>query len=744
MNCDFREVEEYIEAGWAEQLFVLHKKGKRPRDFGWRSRKYGAVKMSAAAVQGFNVGVRLEPGDLILDVDPRNFLEGDDPFARLIRDTGLDPDRIPTVLTGGEDAGRHLYLSKPPEVPTTGGLKDYKGLDFKTVGGYVVAAGSLHPTGGRYCWDPESPTLSDVGAQEVSDALLALLRHPLPRTGGAEGAGVSLEELEELLTFLPAQEYSDHDEWLRIMMACHHASGGIGREVFVDWSATDERYMDHGGDVGARWDSLSREPPGRIPVTAATLYREVLLWGGSLPQGRPEEDFKEELEADENGEEPPAGPTLLEEMNATYSAVLNGGHFRIAYLDEDPGMGRSYWRFARRQDFENFYCNRFVERGDKVVPVGKWWLESPRRRQYLGVIFDPQREHQDLLNLWTGWAVEPARGDWSHLRELIFGVLCDWDWECHEYVLDWIAYYLQTPWKPAEVAIVFKGDKGCGKGTLGRALCALAGRHGLPITNRKHLTGRFNKHLRDCVFLFVDEAHWAGNMEGESVLKAIITEQTLAYEPKGIDVMQGRNHVHVMMASNKEWVVPAGLDRERRFAVFQANDSAIEDYDRFDAIAAQLETGGLAGMLHELLRRDLRGWHPRQGVPRTGALLEQKLRTMDDVDSWWLDMLTVGMLPGGERTWDDEAQVVFVQELVEDLERDLPAHVVRAKGRRSIGTALGLRLRTLVPLMQRKRIAVEEKAIKADAAGRAVAYVMPPLSECRRAFEKRIGGRMEW
>ena len=37
----------------------------------------------------------------------------------------------------------------------------------------------------------------------------------------------------------------------------------------------------------------------------------------------------------------------------------------------------------------------------------------------------------------------------------------------------------------------------------------------------------------------------------------------------------------------------------------------------------QLDDGGLAGLLFDMLVRDIGDWHPRDSVPRTEALAEQ-------------------------------------------------------------------------------------------------------------------------
>ncbi|WP_294302128.1 hypothetical protein [uncultured Sphingomonas sp.] len=56
--------------------------------------------------EGSNMGVRLRPIDLVLDVDSRHFLDGDDPVARLASDLSVDLSDYPTCVTGS--GGRHI------------------------------------------------------------------------------------------------------------------------------------------------------------------------------------------------------------------------------------------------------------------------------------------------------------------------------------------------------------------------------------------------------------------------------------------------------------------------------------------------------------------------------------------------------------------------------------------------------------------------------------------------------------
>ena len=353
----------------------------------------------------------------------------------------------------------------------------------------------------------------------------------------------------------------------------------------------------------------------------------------------------------ENARAACADPTL-DEMNNKHAVLLQeGGKTRVlswerTELDED----RQIPVLQSFEDFRNRYMHRFVEyqtdKGVAYKPLGKWWLEHPQRREYFALRFFPGKpeEVDGYLNMWRGYAVFPKAGDWSLMREHVRKVLANGDETCADYIMKWAAWAMQNPGEPAEVALVLRGGRGTGKGIFARALKHLFGQHGLQVNSPTQLTGRFNAHLRDCCLLFADEAIVPGDKAAESVLKGLITEPELTIEGKGVNLVQARNRLHVVMASNEEWVVPAGID-ERRFAVFEVSSEHAQDSDYFRAIAEQLRGGGLAAMLRDLLAMDLGDWHPRRNVPQTDALHAQKAATVTGIDAVFLDLLRAGEIP---------------------------------------------------------------------------------------------------
>jgi hypothetical protein len=263
-------------------------------------------------------------------------------------------------------------------------------------------------------------------------------------------------------------------------------------------------------------------------------------------------------------------------------------------------------------------------------------------------VFEPAGERiiNGRLNLWQGWGVDPKRGDWSLMRRHIEEILAGGNKEYIAYLINWLAWTVQHPAERAMVALTFRGKRGTGRSTLGNALIHIFGQHGSHISSARHLVGNFNAHLRDCCFLFADEAFWPGDHAAEGTLKRLITEPDIPIEGKGRDIVWVPNMLHIMFASNDKWIIPAG-EHERRFACFDVPDTHMQDEGWFDPLYAQLESGGYGAMLHDLLHHPLGDFHPRR-FPRTTTLLDQQAHSLSPEDTWWVELLETGIVWGAK------------------------------------------------------------------------------------------------
>jgi hypothetical protein len=382
-------------------------------------------------------------------------------------------------------------------------------------------------------------------------------------------------------------------------------------------------------------------------------------------------------------------------------------------------------KFQDTSDFCKRYSNRYVQVASgstiRQVEVGRHWLSDPRRRQYEAEGFEPGGPKVLLgnrLNLWRGLAVTPWKGNWELLFQHIFEVLAAGDVEAGNYIIWWLAWTLQNPGRAAEAVLVFQGEEGAGKGTLARVMLRTFGPYGLPISDPKHLVEAFSGHLQHCVFMFLDEAFWAGNVAAEGRLKDLVTNETITIEPKYYAPFQARNVLHIMMCSNNDWVVPAGHGA-RRYAVFKVSNKRVGDFAYFDALHAELKAGGVESMVFDLLGLDLGDWHPKE-IYKTAALMEQKQQSLRGLDAWIEDLLQSGALSVPlSSTYPNRC----LSENLLGAAKKYDPYTNKTRVARKLQEVLG----------------VEEFNVKVLRG-----WAFPELAECRRLWEQRNGGRWHW
>lgn len=367
------------------------------------------------------------------------------------------------------------------------------------------------------------------------------------------------------------------------------------------------------------------------------------------------EEQDDDLTAIYNGTDFDNAEEVLNKMNRRHAVILNCEGFKEPMITTmvERGNGHPELRFIPPSALMFMYCNQLVSAGDKTIELGRWWLKCTGRREYTATTFEPgkPRDIGDKFNTWQGFAVEPKKGDWQLIKKHIYEVLANNNPDRFKYIIRWFAWTLQNPDKQAETALVFKGMQGCGKGTIFSAFVRIFGTHGRSVAGASRLTGRFNKFLAKTVFLFADEAFHAGDSEAESILKTLITEAEFATEGKGQEIQLTKNYLHIVMASNNEWVVPMGGDSRRffvnsctnKYAKGQATDDVRKLY--FDKVHGQLQSGGTEAMLHDLLYMDLKGWHPRNDIPTTEETFIQQEISLGHTDKALYEFLKDGVFP---------------------------------------------------------------------------------------------------
>ncbi|AJD82890.1 DNA primase [Achromobacter phage 83-24] len=716
---------------------------KRPRDKAWRATNYRLEDIKTSFVNNKAIGARVPLGYLVIDVDVKPGQKGLESLQKLLNQADMELSDLTQgswVKTGS--GGFHYFFALPPGVDKTGGkVPELPGIDFRSNGYQVVAAGSMNAAGGMYEWDETTQTFESVTIPRIDQVAggrlwkyLTSLRDFFGSAGREnDSRGVNTQfwtdaELRRMLEGLDVTEFREHEPWYKVMCACHEASNGLAMDVFLEWSHSDPdtKYHVARGELERRWKTfrvkeggitrryletlnadrgranvvaqMDFDTPSMRRMGAATrvairdaegnidlgpkLSQPVATVKRDVVDLDDEPDFPEDdadvdiLDADNL-----KGP--LQFFNDEYAVVNLAGKVVVGSRKMNA-FGNEVWEFMKVNDFRVWKADIKMEAvmGNtvKIVPASDEWLEWPGRRKYHSVDFFPgvpggrglnPKSHADgVLNLWTSWGADASLSNLSadelnrpippescsQFHELVHNAFGSGNGEYTQYIYDWLCWSIANPARPAEVALVFRGGKGIGKGSIAQVIGKIVGDSFWSTADMDHVIGNFNGNLKSCAFLFLDEALWAGSKTAERKFKNILTEPIITTTDKGFQPLRTRNCLHVIMSSNEDWVAPVSED-ERRFAIFDVQPTYQRNYDFWDAFhrdylgdhgGAEVARRKLADLFAWMLARGkaltLSGWRPAKNVPQTDAMAEQADYSRSDLDSWWNEVRDSGML----------------------------------------------------------------------------------------------------
>jgi len=197
-----------------------------------------------------------------------------------------------------------------------------------------------------------------------------------------------------------------------------------------------------------------------------------------------------------------------------------------------------------------------------------------------------------------------------------------------------------------------------------------------------------------------------------------VTTDSRMVEHKGKDAINLPNYTRVMMASNKDWVVPMEMD-DRRFFILDVSEKFAGNRGYFNALFDQMNNkGGKKALLYDLQHRDISGVELRN-YPATQAILDNKIESLDSVGKWVYFLLASGEL---------ESLVANsnIIELYKEYKQSCKWPVSLNSWSR--------KLRKFFPELRRRQMTGEGNRY----------YDFPPLNVCRDMFETRLQSKIEW
>jgi hypothetical protein len=704
----------------------------------------------------YNVGISTtrfgDDGEalLVVDVDDKNGKSGSSELLKLEMQGFELPDTFTQKTPSG---GRHLVYRVPEPVKQGVNVLGV-GLDIRSKGGFIVGAGSSI-AGKVYTGNGDT-------LQLAPQWLIDRCGKPIERThDGSTEAPESVDQdrarervIRYLQTDAPESIKGNGGDHTAYRVACRVKDLGVSEDDALDLM------MEHWFE-GSGW---SRERLGEKVAHAYRYGKHGVGTAAAEMQFTAVEQPVAEVASDDLGAGHPANI-----YNREYAFALIGGSHSILWETQDA-EGKRELRFLSEDTFQRFHSGDvFPEKREakdgsietKMVSRPKAWLASPAcheqpkatadgsvpgwRRTYKGVWFAPGVPcPPGYYNVWRGFLWEPlapdekpdAESKWAvdawfeHLRENV----CGGNAVHAEWLIAWVAHLIQKPYEKPLVSLVLKGAKGTGKNSFIERIRDLIGApHAMTAIHRRFLTGQFNGHLDSMLLLIVDEAIWAGDKEGEGVLKGLVTGDKHAIERKGKEIYQVPNLTRLVILGNEDWLVPATHD-ERRYAVFQMMVSRQKDQVFFRRMREGLSNGGGRYLMRRLLDVDLSKVNINE-APNTDALLDQKTESLSPLHAWWLTCLSQGSIVNADFVtgWPD---TIEPQQLWNAVHRFYKAHNTRA--RVPVNKVLGRQLKLACPLLKLDRLSRNADGIQP------YTYRLPSLPEAREAWEQHINHKVNW
>jgi hypothetical protein len=481
--------------------------------------------------------------------------------------------------------------------------------------------------------------------------------------------------------------------------------------------------------------SLVRAGWTDLQITDVLLDRDNGVSAHIYDQNNPAEyaarqarDAREEVEGKEGN--------FVAELNKTYAViqVSNKAAILKEYTDDED---RPSFSLLPVSSFRLLLANH------PQWDAAEVWLQHKARREHVGITFAPgaaDGQPKGYYNLWRGWAVEAStEGSCELFKAHLRDNVCQGSEDLFRWVFGWFADIFQHPATKCDTALVLRGPMGVGKTIVGKAIGKLLGLHYAPVSDPRYITGRFNAHLLRCLLLHGDEAFWAGDHTTEGKIRDLVTGERHPIEFKGLEAFFVRNYVRLFVTGEQDWLVPAGMS-ERRFAVLDVGIGRKQDIEYFSAIEKELRGGGYARLLHELLAFDLEGVNLRV-IPKTEALLEQKVESLLPEYAWWLDVLKAGRLPWCLVSANRCPGRILYDHYISH------SRIKIGTRRRKIETAIGMFLRKIVPGLRscREHYEMPDNTGTGDVKiEKGTVYTFPPLAACREAFDSKLQQAVGW
>lgn len=239
----------------------------------------------------------------------------------------------------------------------------------------------------------------------------------------------------------------------------------------------------------------------------------------------------------------------------------------------------------------------------------------------------------NTVNAWSGWAVEPKRGDITLWRRFLDYFFHDSPALDRQWFEQWLAAPLQQPGlKLFSAVVAHSAAQGAGKSLMGHTMQQIYGKNFTEI-GELELLGSFNEWAENRQFVMGEEITGGDKRGVADKLKAVITRNTIRINAKYVPTYTLPDCINYYFTSNHSDSFFLE-DADRRFFVHELRYGALpldfaREYDKWFH-----STEGAAALFAHLLNVDLTGFDPKAPAHITASKKEMIELGRSEAGGW--------------------------------------------------------------------------------------------------------------
>jgi hypothetical protein len=341
----------------------------------------------------------------------------------------------------------------------------------------------------------------------------------------------------------------------------------------------------------------------------------------------------------------PASDQALQDLQQNFVISYIGGQIRILNRNTISkllaGKKNVKIEYIQKRDSE-LMMRRHIEASsiaaEKPREIINDFFICPKTHVYEYLNFHPNKQSNEVLNLWIPPTIKPVTGNWAIIEDFIFDVICSGDKNLNIYIIKYLAHAIQHPEEKPGVMIVLLGDEGIGKGFFVRLLEAIWGYTTIQVSDINDVAGNFNKCLETAFWVALDEALFKGDKKSQDRMKSLVTEPRIQvcekFEPKRtIDSF----HRFIACTNHDQWGQIRSDDR--RYLFVRVSNCQKQNHEYFSRLDSALNNGNsVSAFADYLYNLDITDFNPRE-KPKTNESFEQRRQSLSGFSRYWFEVL---------------------------------------------------------------------------------------------------------